>query len=470
MSQHTTLDEDIRGATRDSGNPFVGGVAGLVGLAASNIYLEPADAMVAAAIVGLVAVSATWILSGGPEVTPAGVLSIAIGLFGYFPALYYSWMGGSHPMLPTATMYLLAVHMATMVLMTFAPSWPATPMWSGRGINRPEARWVLTYGIVLLAGGAMMTILLDLPSTALPAAVGFLGATLVAYSTTFTAGSLRKRSLVVAVGAVATYMYLLFETNGRLVIAGLAFTILLFLSQRARRRWMKALVLVSLAPALLLAARQRSDAVQASRGIEESGLESVVWPMDRLSILLALAKDGGLPPSWGDTFIPSVFFWVPRRLWPDKPAGFGSELVPVVRPGYTGADGHSEAATALGEWVWNFGIVGLVILPLVTALSLAILTKWRRSFVASTPSPRAIISHLAFALITAGMLDLFWVGTFGFSSRAGIRLIALAIFLFLSSIVPGLRYSQRESSTSEPTANQVVRDVDKPLTSPPRAR
>lgn len=399
MSQRTTRDDEIRGVTQKSAQPLVGGVAGLLSLVASNIYLEPADAMVMVAIVGLIAVSVTWILSGGPEVTPAGVLSIAIGVFGYFPVLYYSYMGGSHPMLPTATMYLLAVHMATTILMTFAPPWPTTPMWSGRGIARPQGRWLLTYGVALLAGGALVTAQFDLPSTALPAAVGFLGSTLVVYAATFTPDTLRKRSLVVAVGSIAAYMYLLFETNGRLVIAGLVFTVLVLLSQRVSRSWMKAAVLAALVPALLLAARQRSDVVEATRGVDESGLESVVWPMDRLAILLEVAKSGGLPPTWGDTFIPSAFFWVPRRLWPEKPAGFGSELVPVVRPGYTGSEGHSEAATVLGEWIWNFGISGLVVLPLVAALCLA----------------------------------------FGFSSRTGMRLLALIIFLLLSSIVPGLR-------------------------------
>ena len=249
--------------------------------------------MVMVAVVGLIAAAATWIHSGGPEATPAGVLSIALGVFGYFPVLYYSSTGTGHPMLPTATMHLFAVHMATIALTTFAPAWPQSPLWAGQGIPRGEGRWLFSYGLLLLAGGAFGTIQLGLPSTALPAALGFVGVTLMTYATTFTSHNLRKRSVVVAVGSVAVYMSLLFNTGGRLVIAGLAFTIMLFLTQRARRRSLKVFLLASLAPSLLLAARQRSESVQAARGIEETGLESVVWPMDRLAILLQISDRGG---------------------------------------------------------------------------------------------------------------------------------------------------------------------------------
>lgn len=442
MTQPTQTSGGYKRPPMKSALPLVGGIIGLSALVAVNLYLAPAEAMIVVAIIGLVAASATWVQSGGPEATPAGVLSVAVGVFGYFPTLYYSSIGSDHPMLPTATNYLLAVHMTTMALMTFAPPWPRDPMWRKLGIARCQGRWLFGYGLVLLAVGALITIQFGLPSTALPAAVGFVGVILMVYATIFTSHSLRKRSIVVAAVCVAIYMTLLFSSGGRLVIAGLVFTIALFLSQRVRRRGLKILVLASLVPALLLAARQRSEVIQATRGVNETGLESVVWPMDRLAILLQISDSGGLPPSWGDTFVPAILFWIPRRLWPEKPVGFGSELVPVVRPGYKGDEGHSEAATVLGEWVWNFGIAGLIVLPIVTVLLLAALTKWRQSLVTETPTPTSIISHLALALIAAGMLDLFWVGAFGFSGRTGMRLIALVIFAVLSALLPGVRSLQ----------------------------
>lgn len=413
----------------------------LIGIAPA----EPNERLVTVSILGLIVSGAVWTISGGPEITAGGVLSIAAALFGYFPALYYANIGSFSPMMPRATWLILAVQLGTMLLLSGSRIKRPPSIDPSRDLSQTDVRRCFGFGLVFLAAGSATSISFGLGSNSVPGAVAFLGAALIMYGSIFSAETLRLRAVLASMAAVALYMGLLFTTGGRLVIAALVFFGVVLALQRVKGRALKAAFMLSLVPALLLAARQRSSVISSTRGVEETGLESVVWPLDRLSTLLTLSSSGKLPPSGGDTFVATLFFWVPRQLWPNKPDGFGTQLVPVLKPHLIGT-GHSEAATALGEWVWNFGTVGLVFLPLFTAVLLVTICAWRRTLNAPTHSSRRVFSHIAFALVTSGMLDLFWVGTFGFASRTGLRLIALLLLFLLYKMTPRWRPEQ----TSKP--------------------
>jgi len=259
--------------------------------------------------------------------------------------------------------------------------------------------------------------------------------------------------LVISGVAIALYMAFLFTTGGRLVIAALVFTGVVLAAGRLKTNAFKALVVVGLIPALLAAARQRASVISTTRGVQESGLESVIWPMDRLSLLLSMSHGGQLPPSGGDTLWSTAVFWFPRSLWPEKPNGFGADLTAAIRPDLVGT-GHSEAATLLGEWVWDFGIWSLFALPLVAALCLVLLRKLRDATPGFASRDLRVSMHLTSALATAGMLDVFWIGTFGFASRTGQRLIIIALFAIVLARTPRARASRDQDTSRTASRNR----------------
>ena len=79
-----------------SAAPVLSGLAGLLVLAVVHLTYPEREAMVMTAALGLAVCCLTWVASGRAEVTAGGVLSVATGLFGYFPVLYYASSGEFH--------------------------------------------------------------------------------------------------------------------------------------------------------------------------------------------------------------------------------------------------------------------------------------------------------------------------------------------------------------------------------------
>jgi hypothetical protein len=63
---------------------------------------------------------------------------------------------------------------------------------------------------------------------------------------------------------------------------------------------------------------------------------------------------------YGASYARVLFFWAPRRLYPQKPAGFASQMAALYEPG----EPTSLNATALGEMYANFGFLCILTLPL----------------------------------------------------------------------------------------------------------
>lgn len=413
-------------------------------------YSEKHDiALYIVCFVGLTLSALTWVLSGKNEATPEGTLAVAAGLFAYFPGLYYVGTGDYHPLLLKGISISVGVQVATtwLMLSKVAKARP-TPTPSRQQLQRTR-----TVGVILLISGGLVVQQFGLSSLSLPANAAFVGASFIMYGAIFAGSRLRVRSFAVSAIAIGLYMALLFNTGGRLVIAALVFGAVFMASMRVRSRLLKVSVLGALVPALFLAARQRSEVIQDTRGVNETGLESVVWPIDRLAELLQLAAGGHLSPTGGDTLFATLVFWVPRDLWAGKPLGFGAQLVPVLRPNLVGI-GHSEAATIVGEWVWDFGVIGLVLLPLAGVLVLRGLQKLRGRVARDSKFGSQALAPICLAIIGAGMLDLFWIGTFGFASRAGQRLIILSVIFFVYYLVPNRGSSSSVAhATDEPSVS-----------------
>ncbi len=73
----------------------------------------------------------------------------------------------------------------------------------------------------------------------------------------------------------------------------------------------------------------------------------------------------------GITYIAAFTNFVPRSIWPEKPLGAGPRIKNIIYPGsyLVGQKGNSSITTGLfTEAYLNFGILGLLIIPIVWAL------------------------------------------------------------------------------------------------------
>lgn len=230
-------------------------------------------------------------------------------------------------------------------------------------------------------------------------------------------------------GVYAQYVFVGF---GRLALAAMGMCIAVAAAHRFRGRLVKLALLVSLPPGLVFLARSRVSFMATVNGdapVADTGFESVVNPLEGFARLAQASFEGLLPHAGGSSFLAALTLPVPRSLWPEKPIGLGAELVPVLRPDLIGTE-HSELALFYGEWVYNFGLLGLLLMIPVTALVLHALDDWlTRARSSGLRTRRSILSLTAATVAAAGVLDLFWGGTFTYMNRGGLRLTFLALLI-----------------------------------------
>jgi hypothetical protein len=298
-------------------------------------------------------------------------------------------------------------------------------------------RWSASVGFALLLGAVSISLLVG-DAALLVTAMGFVGTILIAL------GLLRGphpgrwplhlATIALAFGAYAHY---LFDGYGRIILGSLGFGLVVVLAQRTRGRLVKLAVLLCAAPVLLILAKLRVQTVEGLHlglPIQENGLESVVSPLNSLVILMNLNEAGLLPQVWGHTFWSALVALVPRGLWPDKPIGLGAELVPILSPHMVGT-GHSEAALFFGEWLFNFGLPGLLLIVPVAGLVVRGIDRLLARVMSSSLNTRgSAVRYTAGIVAAVGLIDLNWVGTFSYAARTGSRMLVLAALVVLLAL------------------------------------
>jgi oligosaccharide repeat unit polymerase len=95
-------------------------------------------------------------------------------------------------------------------------------------------------------------------------------------------------------------------------------------------------------------------------------------------LLLHIVNDFGTQWDYlyGASYSKALTFVVPRRLYPEKPAGFTVQLAKRYEPG----EETSLGATQLGELYANFGVLSVLLLPAFTAFILLLSEKLARRF------------------------------------------------------------------------------------------
>lgn len=390
------------------------------------------ETLVALAALGLAhSIRAFWNI-GGNSITASGVYMIASGVFGYFPALYTHF---------GYDLYDVSNGFAILIVLSISQVLMHHLIWHPRhGQRKPVATEAPDYaatsfgfgsGAFLLVAGVVVGRVFELGSTSVAGAVAFTGVLLVAVSIAQAGRRPGPMQILVVIAAFALYVETMFSGGGRLVLGGLAIALALVFSQRAHTRLVKLGTLVALPLGLLALAANRSTLIANTRGTAETGLESVISPYARLGQLIEMAQNGDVPLAFGKTILATLLIFVPRSVWPDKPVGFGAELGDLFRPDLIGT-GFSEAALFTGEWVFNLGVAGMVIMVPFTAWAIGWADQWQhRSQARQVRTRHDLFVRASTVLISAGVLDLFWGGTFLFAARGGQRLVILLVIYAL---------------------------------------
>jgi len=130
---------------------------------------------------------------------------------------------------------------------------------------------------------------------------------------------------------------------------------------------------------------------------------------------------------YGESYARVFFFMVPRSFYPEKPERFTVHLAKIYEPGAT----TSLAATQLGELYANFGVLSVILLPLITTLIL-----WLSESVTRQIEKRILVSAVVFLL-------LIWSARATFEDN-------LINFLFTLLLIWGLRLGQGLCPTEPP--------------------
>ncbi|WP_139131541.1 hypothetical protein [Micromonospora halophytica] len=375
-----------------------------------------------------------WVFwwDGGGRITAIGAYNFGFALLVGFAAVYQTVKTAVEaPQVPLLRAIALCYFIQVTTWLVF---------WTRRPV-RPVPRYVhsdpaLT-GRMAVWGGVLLAVAVLLGFTAqsrhpLVQPAGFVGVVLLGVG--LLSGRRRSRRLwygLVPAAGFAVYVIYLFSGFGRIILGSLGLALAIILADRARgRRYVKSAVLAVLAPTIFLLGRARATAGDATAfDVDPDGMGSAVGPFHQFARLLGFDDFGMLPRGWGDTFLTAAVALVPRSVWPDKPVGFGAELVPYLTPELAGT-GHSDAALFFGEWLFNFGPVGLLLMIPVTGLAVRGLDGLMNRM-ASRSTPAGLIGYVAVVLGVAGLIDLLWVGTFTYVARTGSRLLVVLVLLVI---------------------------------------
>lgn len=124
---------------------------------------------------------------------------------------------------------------------------------------------------------------------------------------------------------------------------------------------------------------------------------------------------------YGSTYGRVFTFWLPRSIYPNRPLDFTNQAAILYLPGET----TSLCSTALGEACANFGVVGIMALPLFT-WAVACYTK----YLAGGPGGRPLLSAVSFVV-------LIWFARCTFAENV-INLIEAALLIWALRLEKGL--------------------------------
>lgn len=127
-----------------------------------------------------------------------------------------------------------------------------------------------------------------------------------------------------------------------------------------------------------------------------------------------------------DQVIFTLFVFVPRNIWPEKPYGFGFEYTTMFYSQGMIDSGHSIASTLIGDHIFYLGYFGVFVsLIVLTAISFAINYLYRLR----------LLNGNAVILASASMMVFVWGGMTSFSARIALPAIVFICFYVIFRII-----------------------------------
>jgi hypothetical protein len=367
---------------------------------------------------------------GGKTITAVGTYNFAFALFIGLAGLHLLFWGVPGDSVVPALAWCYFGNVTTWLMF-----WTKGPpnRYRPRPVDSQLLRRATWIGVLIACAGLVLSLGPIDPLFEFGTHVTFVGMLLVAIGTL--SDSRQPPWLGLGLAVSGFLLSLAVSTGyGRLMVGSLGIALLVVLSRRLRTRIVKGLTVLASAPVLLILADIRNDALRANHPDVEvtgTGLESMAGPLKAVGMLLDYYDAGILTLAWGKTFWAALIWFIPRPLWPTKPIGFGAELVSILHPQLVNT-GHSEAALFQGEWLYNFGLAGLVLMVPVVGLAIwAVDRSLTRVAARPLTNARALLWYATAIVVIAGLPDLVWVGSFQWAVRTGTRMLVLAGGWFL---------------------------------------
>ncbi len=450
-------------------------IAMLAGLFVALIP-DPRFALRVLSVVSMV--YALWFVAsrGRAFLTPSGVYFLASGVFVGLAAHYLLEVGSLNDASVLRDWAVVAFTTTTataLVLTVFSIRWNL--VWPSRaellaGEARAVPRPPPTFWMIaaVMVGMSQVPLVRHLNIT-LATAVGLAGVFMLVLVASSRRVKMRWHGDIVLVAMAVVipllWIQLEFEGGGRLTLAGMGVATLLAWNLVRPRRIQKVVMVLAIPVFLIYSGLDRvemdgRDRVSSTSVLTSGeGLSSMYGPLDTWTELATIERSelkrtraASIGPRYGQTFLSTLFLPIPRTVWEDKPLGFGAELTRILRPTLLReeriAPEHSMAALINGEFYVNFGLFGLVLLPLALGWFLAVLDRAHLRLARNglrTPDDwwRATIV----VCMVSSLGDLFWVGSFTFMARGGIAaLMAWLVWRLFTSRLPAVPASATRSA------------------------
>ncbi|MEW2443232.1 O-antigen polymerase [Micromonospora marina] len=391
-----------------------------------------------------------WLLGVRVFLGHGGYLLSAPSIFGFAFSVFFGVGGIYHALLSSDFIQpwmcqALLLGYAAQVLLFFG-------FWRRRGVYQdPPAQFlpcspgtrlilvsagavVLAAAVVWKAGGIVSQQLQTLTLGAAFAAVTVIAAALVLDPA---ARILSLRTAFIC-GLIVIFVQYLHGGTGRLVIVALGFTVASLYAIRFRTRLVKIGLVVCTLPVLQWMAVYRLsyvDSLAVGSSLNRTGLESAMRPPGAFAELLFAYERYGFELSHGRTFLSVPALIVPRAVWPGQPEALGYELARVTAPTRYGS-GYSDASSVFGEWFFNFGFPGLLLMVVVIGFSVRWLDRLMTMAMRLRSDAVRLVAMTTVVVVCAGVPDVVWSGTHTYAART---LARLPLLLLLLVVVHGAR-------------------------------
>jgi hypothetical protein len=407
----------------------------LLGLYLTNLLSQD----LALAALGLVNVLTGLTLfwsHGGNRITAAGIFGLALAVFVGVSALW--WSGQSDP--AQRGVVEVAAASACCLCAMWGLFWCQSDLDVGSrplAVPTPLSRDMAIVGAVLSVVTAAASSFTYFFSASVPVQVSLGCMTLLMVSVLLLirgrAGfswRVAAAEIVVVLALVGVAAATVFTGYGRLNLVSLGMAGLVVMSTDATRRWLKAGAILAVGPALLVFSFARQLFFEHRYGVTTNGAMSVFTPLRDCARLADRVSHGVVHVDWGQNFVATFLFWVPRALWPGKPVGLGVDLGDLL--GYAPVPGQSWAATFLGDFVLALGWWSLPLVVLLVGLFVRSLDGWWTGLLRrGARDPVWFLQAVLCLLVIADLANYAWGGSFDHVSRVVSRSLPLLGLLVL---------------------------------------